>query len=234
MRSADTQNKSHVVDDRLVPPPPTNNYATNDEMARRSYEDHRQLQGDAQYRAVGEIKQRYEGAANLQRAKAEVDRQKRYLKQLERDEQYARAQQEASSNLIGFKRRIVNRGAVHCANRVPAPRLHDKAVVRNWGCRIDASVNCFIRPRIAARLSAGNLPRIQIFSRQTARYRSSVLLALWHLRQRRTHRASWHHVLWGPGQHPARLTAMEHKQDSPRDFVREMIVAPILRWNRSA
>ena len=97
MRSADTQNKSYVVDDRLVPPPPTNNYATNDEMARRSYEDHRQLYGDAQYRAVEEIKQRYEGAANLQRAKAEVDRQKRYLKQLERDEQYARAQQEASS-----------------------------------------------------------------------------------------------------------------------------------------
>ena len=36
MRSADTRNKSYVVDDRLVPPPPTNNYATNDEMTRRS------------------------------------------------------------------------------------------------------------------------------------------------------------------------------------------------------
>ena len=86
MRSADTQNKSYVVDDRLVPPPPTSNYATNDEMAHRSYKGHRQLQGDTQYRAVEEIKQRYEGAANLQCAKAEVDRQKRYLKQLERDE----------------------------------------------------------------------------------------------------------------------------------------------------
>ena len=97
IRSADTQNKSYVVDDRLVPPPPTNNYGTNYEMARRSYEDQRQLYGDAQRRAMEENKQRYEDAANLQRAKAEVDRQKRYLEQLERDEQYARAQREASS-----------------------------------------------------------------------------------------------------------------------------------------
>ena len=65
------------MDDRLVPPPPTNNYATNDEMARRSYEDQRQLHGDAQHRAVEKTRQRYEDATNLQRAKAEVERQKR-------------------------------------------------------------------------------------------------------------------------------------------------------------
>ena len=41
-----------------------------------------------------ETRQRYEGAANLQRAKAEVERQKRYLEQLERDEQYAGAKRE--------------------------------------------------------------------------------------------------------------------------------------------
>ena len=96
MRSADTQNKSYVVDDRLVPPP-TNNYATNYEMARRSYEDQYQLNGDAQRRGIEETRQRHEDAANLQRAKAEVDRQKRYLEQLEREERYARAQREASS-----------------------------------------------------------------------------------------------------------------------------------------
>ena len=44
-----------------------------------------------------ETRQRYEGAANLQRAKAEVERQKRYLEHLERDEQYVRAQPEAAS-----------------------------------------------------------------------------------------------------------------------------------------
>ena len=97
MRSADTQNKSYVVDDRLVPPPPTNNYATNYEMARRSYEDQYQLNGDAQRRGIEETRQRHEDAANLQRAKAEVDRQKRYLEQLEREERYVRAQREASS-----------------------------------------------------------------------------------------------------------------------------------------
>ena len=97
MRSADTRNKSYVVDDRLVPPPPTNNYATNYEIARRSYEDQHQLSGDAQRRALEETRQRYEDAVNLQRARAEVDRQKRYLEQNEREEQYARAQREAAS-----------------------------------------------------------------------------------------------------------------------------------------
>ena len=77
MRSADTQNKSYLGDHRLVPPPPTNNYATNDEMARRSYEDQQQLNGDAQRRAMEETRQRYEDATNLQSAKAEVERQKR-------------------------------------------------------------------------------------------------------------------------------------------------------------
>ena len=59
MRSADTQNKSYVVDDRLVSPPPTNNYATNYEMARRSYEDQFQLNGDAQRRGIEETGQRH-------------------------------------------------------------------------------------------------------------------------------------------------------------------------------
>ena len=102
IRSADSQNKSYVVDERLVPTPPTNNYATNYEMARRGYEDQHQLNGDAQRRATEETRQRYEDAANLQRAKAEVERQKRYLEQNEREEQYARAQREASAKPSQF------------------------------------------------------------------------------------------------------------------------------------
>ena len=46
-------------------------------MARRSYEDQQQLNGDAQRRAMEETRQRYEDATNLQNAKAEVERQKR-------------------------------------------------------------------------------------------------------------------------------------------------------------
>ena len=45
-----------------------------------------------------ERKQRMEEDANLRRARAEVDRQKRYLEQLERDDQNAKARREADGN----------------------------------------------------------------------------------------------------------------------------------------
>ncbi|MCY7388775.1 MAG: hypothetical protein LH481_12060 [Burkholderiales bacterium] len=94
---ADSQKKNYVVDDRYVPPPPTNSYGNNYDAARRSYEDQRQINSETQRRAYEENKQRYEEEANLQRARAEVERQKRYLEQREREDQYARAQREAAS-----------------------------------------------------------------------------------------------------------------------------------------
>ena len=96
IRSADSQRKNYVVDDRVAPPPPSN-FSSNYEMTRRNYDDQRQMYSEAQQREMDERKQRQEEDANLQRAKAEVDRQKRYLDQLEREDQYARARREAAS-----------------------------------------------------------------------------------------------------------------------------------------
>ncbi len=90
IRSADSQKKNYVVDERVVPAPPSN-YSSNFELTRHNVEGQRQLYSEAQRREMDERKQRYEDDANLQRAKAEVDRQKRYLEQLEREDQYARA-----------------------------------------------------------------------------------------------------------------------------------------------
>ena len=96
IRSADSQKKNYVVDERVVPAPPSN-YSSNFELTRHNVEGQRQLYSEAQRREMDERKQRYEDDANLQRAKAEVDRQKRYLEQLEREDQYARARREAAS-----------------------------------------------------------------------------------------------------------------------------------------
>lgn len=95
IRSADSQKKQYVADDRHVPPPPTN-YSSSYE-ARRNYEDQRQLGSETQRRAMEENRQRYEDEANLQRAKADVERQKRYLDRLEREDQMNRARRETIS-----------------------------------------------------------------------------------------------------------------------------------------
>ena len=50
---------------------------------------------EAWQRANAERKQQIEEELSLRRAKAEVDRQKRYLEQLEREEQYAKERREA-------------------------------------------------------------------------------------------------------------------------------------------
>lgn len=92
IRSADSQKKNYVVDDRYVAPVPTNYEST-----RRNHEDQRQISSDAYQRTMEDNRQRYEEEANLRRAKAEVDRQKRFLEQLERDDQNARAKRESAS-----------------------------------------------------------------------------------------------------------------------------------------
>ena len=87
LRSAESQKKQYVADDRPgITPPVVGNY-----------EDQRQISAEARQRAMEERNQRSEDEANLRRAKAEVDRQKRYLEQLEHDDQYARARREAAS-----------------------------------------------------------------------------------------------------------------------------------------
>ncbi len=87
LRSAESQKKQYVVDDRPgVTPPVVGNS-----------EDQRQMSTEARQRAIAESNQHYEEETNLRRAKAEVDRQKRYLEQLEREDQYARARREALS-----------------------------------------------------------------------------------------------------------------------------------------
>ncbi|MEO8384024.1 MAG: hypothetical protein ABI583_02185 [Betaproteobacteria bacterium] len=98
IRSADIQNKQYVVDERNAPrQTPSYSSSSNYGSSRGSYEDRWQMANDAQRHVMEENRQRYEEAANLQRAKAEVDRQKRYLEQLERDDQNARARREANS-----------------------------------------------------------------------------------------------------------------------------------------
>lgn len=96
IRSADSQKKQYIADDRHVPTPPSN-YGSNYDTAYRNYEDQRQIASEAQRREMDERKQKYEEEMNLRRAKAEVERQKRYLEQREREEEYAKARREAAS-----------------------------------------------------------------------------------------------------------------------------------------
>lgn len=98
VRSADSQNKQYVVDERNAPrQAPSYSSSSSTDSYRRNYEDQWQVANEAQRRLLEENRQRYEEAANLQRAKAEVERQKRYLEQIERDDQYARSRREANS-----------------------------------------------------------------------------------------------------------------------------------------
>jgi curved DNA-binding protein CbpA len=93
MRSAETQKKQYVTDDRNVLPVPPSA-----DSVGRGYDDQRQMGAEARRLALEERKQRMEDEANLRRANAEVERQKRFLEQLEREEQYARIRREAASS----------------------------------------------------------------------------------------------------------------------------------------
>ena len=95
IRSAESQKKQYTADDRAVLQ--TTNSTSSFESSRRDYDDRRQLGTEALQRAMEERKQQLEEEMNLRRAKADVDRQKRYLEQLEREDQYARARREADA-----------------------------------------------------------------------------------------------------------------------------------------
>lgn len=95
IRSAESQKKQYVADDRYTAP--AGEYSSSYESRRRDYEGQRQFSNEMQQRAVEERKQRYEEETNLRRAKADVDRQKRYLENLEREEEIARTRRAASS-----------------------------------------------------------------------------------------------------------------------------------------
>ena len=96
IRSAESQKKQYVADDRYTAPAGEN--SSSYESRRREYEGQRQFSNEMQQRATEERKQRYEEEVNLRRAKADVDRQKRYLEQLEREEEVARTRRAASSS----------------------------------------------------------------------------------------------------------------------------------------
>jgi hypothetical protein len=91
IRSAESQKKSYVVDDRIATPPSSN------EPLGRGYEDQRQMSAEARRLATEERRQHLEDEANLRRANAEVERQKRFLEQIERENQYEKARREAAS-----------------------------------------------------------------------------------------------------------------------------------------
>ena len=93
IHSAESQKKQYVADDRPALQPSNN--PSSYESSRRDYEDRRQMGAEAWQRANAERKQQIEEELSLRRAKAEVDRQKRYLEQLEREEQYAKERREA-------------------------------------------------------------------------------------------------------------------------------------------
>ena len=90
MRSVESQKKQYVVDERYVAPPPSRY-----DSSRGDYENQRQMGAAAWQRLLEDRKQQYEEEMNLQRARAEVDRQKRYLEQREREDQEARARRDA-------------------------------------------------------------------------------------------------------------------------------------------
>lgn len=96
IRSAESQKKQYVADDRYTAPAGEN--PSSYQSRRREYEGQRQFSNEMQQRATEERKQRYEEETNLRRAKADVDRQKRYLEQLEREEEVARASRAARSS----------------------------------------------------------------------------------------------------------------------------------------
>lgn len=96
LRSAESQKKQYVADEQQTLPAATN-YQSNYETSRRNYEDQRQIGAEVWQRAQEERKQRVEDEMNLRRAREEVARQKRYLEDREREEQYTKAKREADS-----------------------------------------------------------------------------------------------------------------------------------------
>jgi hypothetical protein len=100
IRSAESQKKQYVADERHVPPPP--NFGNNYEAARRYYEDQRQISSELRQREIEERKQKLAEDADLRRARDEVARQKRYLEQIEREDEYARARRDAASRPRGY------------------------------------------------------------------------------------------------------------------------------------
>lgn len=97
IRSAESQKKQYIADERLIQQPQT---YTSSRFGTTSseYEDRRQMGAQAWQQQMEERRQRMEDDANLRRARADVDRQKRYLEQLERDDQNAKARREADGN----------------------------------------------------------------------------------------------------------------------------------------
>ncbi|MEO8102620.1 MAG: hypothetical protein ABI790_08840 [Betaproteobacteria bacterium] len=84
IRQSEVQNKQFVADDRYVSP---------QQAAYQSY----QMQRDQWRRDYDDRKQRYEDENNLQKARQEVERQKRYLQEREYEEQAARARRDAAA-----------------------------------------------------------------------------------------------------------------------------------------
>lgn len=90
--SAESQKKQYVADERYIAPAPSRY-----DSSRSDYENQRQMGMQAWQRMMEERKQQYEDEINLYRARAEVERQKRYVEQREREDQYTRAKREADS-----------------------------------------------------------------------------------------------------------------------------------------
>ena len=89
MRSAESQKKQYVVDERYIAPPPSRY-----DSSRGDYENQRQMGAAAWQRVLEDRKQQQEEEMNLRRARADVERQKRYLEQREREDQEARARRD--------------------------------------------------------------------------------------------------------------------------------------------
>ena len=84
IRQSEVQNKKFVADDRYVSP---------QQSAYQAY----QMQQDQWRRDVDDRKQRYEDESNLRKARADVERQKRFLQEREYEEQAARARRDAAA-----------------------------------------------------------------------------------------------------------------------------------------
>ena len=84
IRQSDVQNKQFVADDRYVSP---------QQSAYQSY----LMQQDQWRRDSDDRKQRYEDESNLRKARADVERQMRFLQQREYEETSARTRREAAA-----------------------------------------------------------------------------------------------------------------------------------------
>ena len=84
IRQSEVQKKQFVADDRYVSP---------QQATYQSY----QMQQDQWRRDSEDRKQRYEDENNLQKAREEVERQKRYLQDRDNEEQVARARRDAAA-----------------------------------------------------------------------------------------------------------------------------------------